>query len=103
MKIMTVAQEKKLIENGIAVGDTGEGSHLKPVIKLFGGVKAIIYEEVRSLSKQEGHCFASYQYIADDLGMSRETIRRNIQELIKAGAIKDLKTNPRNTLIIYPE
>lgn len=69
----------------------------KEVIKLFGGVKAIIYEEVSSLAQQEGYCFASYQYMADDLGMSRETVRRNIQELIKAGAIIDLKSNPRNT------
>jgi hypothetical protein len=37
MKIMTVAQEKKLVKNGIEAGEKGDGSHLKPVIKLFGG------------------------------------------------------------------
>ena len=33
MKIMTAAQEKKMVKNF----NEGDGSHVKPVIKLFGG------------------------------------------------------------------
>ena len=37
MKIMTAAQEKKMIENFKQAMETGDGTKLKPVIKLFGG------------------------------------------------------------------
>jgi len=37
MKIMTAAQEKKMIKNFKETMETGDGSNIKPVIKLFGG------------------------------------------------------------------
>ena len=37
MKIMTAAQEKRMIANSKKVIETGDGSSFKPVIKLFGG------------------------------------------------------------------
>lgn len=37
MKVMTAAQEKKMVKNFQEVMKTGDGSNHKPVIKLFGG------------------------------------------------------------------
>ena len=51
MKIMTAAQEKKMVSNNNKAMETGDGSNFKPVIKLFVGAFTWLLTEYDPESK----------------------------------------------------
>ena len=61
----------------------------------------ILLAEILSLSKLEGHCYASNAYLARRIGISQTTVKESIKVLKKKGYItsKTLNTKER---FIYP-
>ena len=62
----------------------------------------ILLAEILSLSKLEGHCYASNAYLAKRIGISSATVKKSIQQLKKLGFITS-KTLNFNERFIYPK
>jgi hypothetical protein len=50
-------------------------------------VKKAVWGRVHALTKQEGYCYASNQYLADDLNISKRTLQRHLKDLKGDGLI----------------
>ena len=61
----------------------------------------ILLAEIISLSKLEGYCYASNEYLAERLGISYSTAKKSIQLLKKKGYITS-KTLNFNERFLYP-
>lgn len=60
------------------------------IVKDFGIVGAAVYGYVwRQCQKEKGVCGASFQTIADDLGLGRITVINHMKRLVEAGQIVD--------------
>jgi biotin operon repressor len=61
----------------------------------------LVYGEVLALTKREGYCWASNQYLADGLKSSSRTISRSISNLAKNGYLRvEIKENYRRYLYV---
>ncbi len=67
------------------------------ILKRFGLYAAAVYGRIwRYEQGSQGCCNAGQNTIADELGISRATVNRKIQDLIKAGYLIDLTPNRKN-------
>lgn len=62
----------------------------------------IFLGRIHSLSKQEGFCFATNEYLSNDTGVSMSTIKRWIPDLIDKGVLtrKDQETNRKLRVVL---
>lgn len=56
--------------------------------KDFTANDKLIYGYVSALSNQKGYCYASNQYIAEALGLKKDTVSKSINKFIKKGHLK---------------
>ena len=61
----------------------------------------ILLAEIISLSKPEGYCYASNEYLAKRVGISVTTIKKSLKILKQKGCISSKMINPKERLI-YP-
>jgi hypothetical protein len=53
----------------------------------YTGSKRTLLEKIHELSKKTGSCYASYRYLAEEVGITRRNAQRNVADLIRDGVI----------------
>ena len=77
-------------------------THIMQQVDLSAGCKLVL-GMLCALSRSHGFCWASQQYLADALGMSRRSIQYHLKELAEAQLIRIENVRAGSTLRYHPQ